>query len=107
MTYQEAKEQAAEELGFTPYIAGWHYREWMATAAQLYGKSKWNEACEAMRELARNAPCKACGCSFNSHREDDNNTFTCPEFYNGQLFGWRDTKFIPDYDYFTNPEFKP
>lgn len=51
MTYEEAKDKAAEELGFKPYIASWAYREWMAKSAELYARSKWDEACEAQKGL--------------------------------------------------------
>ena len=50
MTYQEAMNKAADELGFKPYIASLAYREWMAKSAELYARSKWNEACEAQME---------------------------------------------------------
>lgn len=53
------------------------------------------QLCEEMKEALnkiKTKPCLACGCSAGSHAEDGR----CPEFFNGQLYGWANTFFIAE-----------
>lgn len=53
MTLQEAKDQIAKKHGHVMWCATTHMeeRQLFDEVAELYARSKWDEACEEMREL--------------------------------------------------------
>ncbi len=47
---------------------------------------------DQLRKLNQaNYLCQFCGCSHENHNQDG----YCPSFWNGQFFGWLETKFYP------------
>lgn len=44
-----------------------------------------------LKTFGTQEPCAICGCSINSHRDND---MTCPQFFAGEFYGWLDTKFL-------------
>lgn len=53
MTLQEAKEQIARSYGYTSWRTRFEFQteEMMTKAAELYARSKWDEACEAQIKM--------------------------------------------------------
>lgn len=60
MTWEEAKDQIAREHGLGKTLVTGHLSKYWEEAARLYARSKWDEACNAQKELCEVAIWPAC-----------------------------------------------